>query len=104
MKTDADEKKDEDAAADGEGDTNAEAGGSQDTEKASTPGATTDEGSTASAMLFGNETPTGLDAEGEGEEDEETVKAERIKAYRLRKKEEGGEGGWLDIGVGAFVH
>ncbi|KAJ6594188.1 hypothetical protein B0H19DRAFT_1094357 [Mycena capillaripes] len=97
---DAPAKGDEDADGEGDGGANAEAGSSQETDKASTPGATTDEGSTASAMLFGHDTPTGLDAEGEGEEDEETVKSERIKAYRMRKKEEGGDGGWLDIGVG----
>ncbi|KAJ7680601.1 hypothetical protein DFH06DRAFT_1031744 [Mycena polygramma] len=95
----ADEKKGE--ATDGDG--NAEAGSSQEvessqeTEKAST----TDEGSSGSTgMLFGNDTPTGLDAEGEGEEDEETVKTERLRAFRLKKNDEPGDGGWLDIGVG----
>ncbi|KAJ7141472.1 hypothetical protein C8R44DRAFT_867092 [Mycena epipterygia] len=74
-----------------------DAGTSQETDKASTPGAGTgDEGST---MLFGSETPTGMDAEGEGEEDEETVHSARIKAFRMHKTEDGGNG-WLDIGIG----
>ncbi|KAJ6587191.1 hypothetical protein DFH09DRAFT_1359617 [Mycena vulgaris] len=88
-------------AADGE----ASGSGSQETDKASTPGAT-EEGASEPAtgsgtgMLFGAETQTGMDAEGEGEEDEETVHFARIKAYRMRRKEEGGDGGWLDIGLG----
>ncbi|KAJ6500167.1 hypothetical protein C8R47DRAFT_284869 [Mycena vitilis] len=99
----AEEKKGE--AADGDGNAEAgssqEIGSSQETEKAST----TDEGSSgqgsgSTGMLFGNDTPTGLDAEGEGEEDEETVKTERLRAFRLKKAEEPGDGGWLDIGVG----
>ncbi|KAJ7045804.1 hypothetical protein C8F04DRAFT_1066237 [Mycena alexandri] len=86
----ADEKKEE-----GDGDGDGTDAGSQETEVAST----TDEASSGST-LFGNDTPTGLDAEGEGEEDEETVQTARIKAFRLRKKEEAGDGGWLDIGIG----
>ncbi|KAJ7747265.1 hypothetical protein B0H16DRAFT_926696 [Mycena metata] len=85
-----DEKKEE-----GEGDGEGTDLGSQETEVAST----TEEASSGST-LFGNDTPTGLDAEGEGEEDEETVQTARIKAFRLRKKEEAGDGGWLDIGIG----
>jgi nucleoporin NUP2 len=73
-------------------------GASQETDKAGT----TDDSSGSAGMLFGNDTPTGLDAEGEGEEDEETVQTARIKAFRMRKKEEGGDGGWLDIGIGAL--
>ncbi|KAJ7187959.1 hypothetical protein C8R46DRAFT_5727 [Mycena filopes] len=86
----ADEKKEE-----GDGDV-AEGAGSQETESA-----TTDEASSGSTgMLFGTDTPTGLDAEGEGEEDEETVEQARIKAFRLRKKDESGDGGWFDMGIG----
>ncbi|KAJ7837714.1 hypothetical protein B0H13DRAFT_2105181 [Mycena leptocephala] len=84
----ADEKKGEDAAEDGDGDGDG------------TEAGTTDDSSGSAGMLFGNDTPTGLDAEGEGEEDEETVQTARIKAFRMRKKEEGGDGGWLDIGIG----
>lgn len=53
-----------------------------------------------SSTLFGDETFTGMDAEGEGEEDEETVQSARVKAYIMRKQETGGDGGWLDIGLG----
>ncbi|KAF7361635.1 RanBD1 domain-containing protein [Mycena venus] len=91
------DKKGEDAA-EGDADEGGDgAGTSQETEKAST---TTDEGSAASSgLLFGDDTPSGLDAEGEGEEDEETVQQAKAKAYRMRKPDEG-EGGWLDIGTG----
>ncbi|KAF7376402.1 RanBD1 domain-containing protein [Mycena sanguinolenta] len=87
----AEEKQDE------EGDT--VGASSQETEKAST----VDEGSTASgsssSLMFNDDVPTGLEGEGEGEEDEETVQQARVKAYRLRKKEEP-ETGWADIGSG----
>ncbi|KAJ7268695.1 hypothetical protein B0H12DRAFT_1229597 [Mycena haematopus] len=73
----------------------ADTASSQETEKATS----TDEGSAASSgILFGDDVPTGLDAEGEGEEDEETLQQAKVKAFRLRKNE--GEGGWLDIGTG----
>ncbi|KAJ6625884.1 hypothetical protein B0H10DRAFT_2001201 [Mycena sp. CBHHK59/15] len=74
-----------------------EASGSQETEKASTPGMS-EEGS--SGILFGSETPSGMDAEGEGEEDEETVHSARLKAFRMKPKDKGGEGGWFDMGIG----
>lgn len=82
------------AEAHGDGD-GAEAGSSQETEKASVGEPVT---------FFGNDTPAGWDVEGEGEEDEETVKAARVKAFRMRKKEEKDEekatSAWIEIGVG----
>ncbi|KAJ7772669.1 hypothetical protein DFH07DRAFT_1057456 [Mycena maculata] len=102
------EEKKSDGAAKTEGEGKAEAeeeaaegGASQETDKGpddSTPG-TSQEG-TSTALLFGSDAATGMDAEGEGEEDEETVHSARIKAFRMQKKEGGGSGGWLDIGIG----
>ncbi|KAF8210622.1 hypothetical protein K438DRAFT_2011954 [Mycena galopus ATCC 62051] len=97
-KADADKEKEsgEKKAEEGDGDGDTEAATSQETEKATT----SDEGSaTSSGLLFGDDAPTGLDAEGEGEEDEETLHQAKVKAYRLRKENES-EKGWLDIGTG----
>lgn len=41
------------------------------------------------------------DEEGEGEEDEDTVHAVKLKAFKLRKEEEKGGGGWTELGYGA---
>ncbi|KAJ7495953.1 hypothetical protein B0H11DRAFT_2226948 [Mycena galericulata] len=94
------EKKSEGAAeAETEADEETTEGGeSQETDK-STPG-TSQEGS-STAILFGTDEATGMDAEGEGEEDEDTVHSARVKAYRMQRKDAGGNGGWLDIGLGA---
>jgi nucleoporin NUP2 len=42
------------------------------------------------------------DVEGEGEEDEETTYSARIKAYRMKKEDERGGKGWVELGVGEF--
>jgi len=44
--------------------------------------------------------PSLHDAEGEGEEEEETTHSVRLKAYRMRKADERGGQGWVELGVG----
>lgn len=46
--------------------------------------------------------PGSHDVEGEGEEDEETTYSARIKAYRMKKEDERGGKGWVELGVGEF--
>ncbi|KAJ7282971.1 hypothetical protein C8J57DRAFT_1499923 [Mycena rebaudengoi] len=75
-----------------------EAGGSQETERASTP-SKTEEGS-SSGKLFGEETIAGFDAEGEGEEDEDTLHSARLKVFQLKKDEKTEISAWLDMGIG----
>jgi nucleoporin NUP2 len=40
------------------------------------------------------------DEEGEGEEDEDTVHSVKLKAYRMRKADEQGGAGWVELGYG----
>jgi len=40
------------------------------------------------------------DEEGEGEEDEDTVHSVKLKAYRMRKADEKGGVGWVELGYG----
>ncbi|KAJ7163553.1 hypothetical protein C8R43DRAFT_1062569 [Mycena crocata] len=87
-----DGEKAEEAEGDGEATEPAE---SQETDKTGA----SDEGNAASKM-FSGDTPSGLDVEGEGEEDEDTVQSARIKAFRLQKKQDGSNGGWAEIGIG----
>ncbi|KAJ7691270.1 hypothetical protein B0H17DRAFT_1063305 [Mycena rosella] len=102
-KEEADGDGDKDGDGDGNGDGEASGSGSQKTEADTDAGATEEGGASAPGstgnMLFGAETLTGMDAEGEGEEDEETVHSARIKAYRMRRKEDT-ETGWLELGLG----
>ncbi|KAK7005775.1 RanBD1 domain-containing protein [Favolaschia claudopus] len=96
-KDQAKEKVKEESKDDAEGDDDGattEAASSQETEKVST---TEGSSSGSSGLIFGDDAPSGLDAEGEGEEDEETVYQAKSKAYRLRKES---QGGWADIGTG----
>lgn len=64
-------------------------------------------GDDASAATEGDEAskvglsgPVPHDVEGEGEEDEETTYSARIKAYRMKKEDERGGKGWVELGVG----
>lgn len=58
------------------------------------------EGDDASKMLGKNPN----DEEGEGEEGEETVHAIKLKAYKMTKKDENGNGGgWNELGHGSLV-
>ena len=54
------------------------------------------------AVKGGLSGPTSHDVEGEGEEDEETTHSARIKAYRMKKPDERGGKGWVELGVGTF--
>ncbi|KAF5370587.1 hypothetical protein D9758_001823 [Tetrapyrgos nigripes] len=54
------------------------------------------EGGLEAAALFGN---SPHDEEGEGEEDEETTHSIRLKAFRLKKADEGAAG-WAELGTG----
>jgi len=45
-------------------------------------------------------TPNPHDEEGAGEENEETVHAVKLKAYRMRKASEQGGSGWGELGIG----
>ncbi|KAJ7647038.1 hypothetical protein FB45DRAFT_186942 [Roridomyces roridus] len=99
----ADEKeKEEKKSEDGEEDTTESGSGESQGQSQATDTAESQEKGigAASTMLFGGDEGTGLDAEGEGEEEEETVHAARVKAFRMKKNEDGGNGGWLDIGIG----
>jgi nucleoporin NUP2 len=40
------------------------------------------------------------DEEGEGEEEEETIHGIKSKAYRMKKADEKGGVGWVEIGYG----
>ncbi|KAJ7072070.1 hypothetical protein C8F01DRAFT_226845 [Mycena amicta] len=91
--TPADTKSEGSGAEDGDGD-ETEAVTSQETEKTST------EGSKKTSSFFTSDVPSTMDAEGEGEEDEETVQAARIKAFRMKKKDEPGDTPWIDMGIG----
>ncbi|KAK7472593.1 hypothetical protein VKT23_000706 [Stygiomarasmius scandens] len=77
--------------------------GSQKTEEAS-PDSTPKPEDAAKAeenpatALFGN---SPHDEEGEGEEDEETTHSIRLKAFRLKKSDEGAAG-WADLGTGVL--
>ncbi|KAK2464207.1 hypothetical protein APHAL10511_003664 [Amanita phalloides] len=44
--------------------------------------------------------PSAHDVEGEGEEDEETKYSVKLKAYRMKKPEESGGQGWVELGIG----
>jgi len=43
------------------------------------------------------------DEEGPGEENEETLHAVRLKAYRMKKADEKGGPGWAELGSGGFT-
>jgi nucleoporin NUP2 len=45
-------------------------------------------------------TPNPHDEEGVGEENEETVHAVKLKAYRMRRASEQGGSGWAELGMG----
>ncbi|KAF7315421.1 RanBD1 domain-containing protein [Mycena indigotica] len=75
------------------GDDETEIASSQETEKV-----TTDE--SKSSGFFSPDAPSTMDAEGQGEEDEETIQAARIKSFRMKKKDEPGDSPWIDMGIG----
>ncbi|KAF7321771.1 RanBD1 domain-containing protein [Mycena kentingensis (nom. inval.)] len=52
------------------------------------------------SSFFTPDVPSTMDAEGEGEEDEETVAAGRVKAYRMKKDGEKSDVPWIDMGIG----
>lgn len=54
------------------------------------------------AAKAGISCPTPHDVEGEGEEDEETTYSAKVKAYRMKKSDERGGQGWVELGVGTF--
>jgi nucleoporin NUP2 len=47
-------------------------------------------------------TPNPHDEEGTGEENEETVHAVKVKAYRMKKADEEGGPGWAELGMGRY--
>ncbi len=47
-------------------------------------------------------TPNPHDEEGTGEENEETVHAVKLKAYRMKKADEEGGSGWAELGLGTY--
>jgi len=42
------------------------------------------------------------DEEGEGEEQEDTIYSVKLRAFRLKKPEEKGGSGWVELGYGAY--
>ncbi|KAF7306028.1 RanBD1 domain-containing protein [Mycena chlorophos] len=91
-------------AGDGDGDGDGDPEGYQATEPASQETDYTPQGSSAEGKsgFFAPDVASAMDAEGEGEENEDTVHSARIKAYRMKKPDEPGPGGspWADMGVG----
>jgi len=69
-----------------------EAGSSQETEGKS------EDGNVAATMMGVNP----HDEEGEGEEDEATVHAIKLRVYQLKKKEDKSADGWMDLGHGVL--
>ncbi|TFK26495.1 hypothetical protein FA15DRAFT_276827 [Coprinopsis marcescibilis] len=74
---------------------NDESQGSQDSNAAG--GAEGTDGTSTPTSVFGT---SAHDEEGEGEEDEETVHVVKSKIYRMKKAEEKGGVGWVEIGSG----
>lgn len=58
------------------------------------------EGTEPKESIPGLLTPNPHDEEGAGEENEETVHAVKLKAYRMRKASEQGGSGWAELGIG----
>nr|GAT58524.1 predicted protein [Mycena chlorophos] len=90
---------------DGDGNGDGDPEGYQATEPASQETDHTPQGSSAEGKsgFFAPDVASAMDAEGEGEENEDTVHSARIKAYRMKKPDEPGPAGgspWVDIGVG----
>ncbi|KAF9459811.1 hypothetical protein BDZ94DRAFT_1224134 [Collybia nuda] len=76
-----------------------------DTEKASNPEDTKDqgvEGETKSSPIGSMFATSPHDEEGEGEEQEDTIYAVKLKAYRLKKENEKGGTGWTELGYGVL--
>ncbi|KAF8635241.1 hypothetical protein AX17_004014 [Amanita inopinata Kibby_2008] len=59
------------------------------------------EGDNAAART-GLSGPSPHDVEGEGEEEEETTHSVKLKAHRMKKGDEKGGPGWVEIGVGVL--
>ncbi|KAF8894095.1 hypothetical protein BD779DRAFT_1798006 [Infundibulicybe gibba] len=85
-----------------------EPAGMSETAKIGSGGATSNGGETGNQKTVGDDSNFGLmannphDEEGEGEEDEETIHAIKLKAYRMKKAEEKGGQGWVELGHGVL--
>jgi nucleoporin NUP2 len=55
------------------------------------------ETSAAPIGLFGT---SPHDEEGEGEEEEDTIYSAKLRAFRLKKEDEAGGSGWVELGYG----
>lgn len=75
-------------------------GGSQETITEEGAAETGSEGAEPKESLPGLLTPNPHDEEGAGEENEETIHAVKLKAYRMRKASEQGGSGWAELGMG----
>ena len=54
----------------------------------------------ATSALLGNNPH---DEEGEGEEQEDTVYSVKLRAFRMKKAEEQGGPGWVELGYGVYT-
>lgn len=61
------------------------------------------QGSEPKDFLPGLLTPNPHDEEGAGEENEVTVHAVKLKAYRMKKADEQGGSGWAELGMGKYL-